>query len=51
MTERQHPALEGRHTAGAVVLRDFESCWNPKAPQEDFLRQRILELFSLNSLD
>ena len=32
MTDRQHPALEGRRTARAVVLRDSESSWNQKAP-------------------
>lgn len=44
MMDRQHPALRERHIAGDVVLRDSKSGWNPKAPQEDFLRQRILEL-------
>lgn len=44
MTNRQHPALEGRLMAGAVVLRDSESYWNPKAPREGFPSQRILEL-------
>lgn len=44
MTDRQHPALEGRRTARAVVLRDSESSWNQKAPQADFQRPRILEL-------
>lgn len=44
MTDRQHPALEGRCTARAVVLRDSESSWNQKAPQADFRRPRILEL-------
>lgn len=44
MTDRQHPALEGRRTARVVVLRDSESSWNQKAPQADFWRQRILEL-------
>ena len=44
MTDRQHPALEGRRTVRAVVLRDSESSWNQKAPQADFRRPRILEL-------